>query len=173
MAGVVEPVESLIEIGFFQYILPFILMFAIYYGVLRKSNLFDKDNINSMIAFVAAAFTLYYAYQTETLQNFLSGFIAQAGIILIFALISGMISLFVFNILTSLQLDSRLLKLAVFFIIFYLVYNTAQMAGISEVAPSLSILVDEEAASGILLMILVIVGFSWIAGEGPTADTGS
>ncbi len=55
-------VEFLSDFGFFDVILPFLLVFTIVFGVLEKTAIFGKENgkpkknINSMIAFVIAFF---------------------------------------------------------------------------------------------------------------------
>ena len=53
-APLVEAMEFLKDFGFFDIVLPFLLIFAITFAVLEKTEIFGKDkkNINSMIAFV-------------------------------------------------------------------------------------------------------------------------
>jgi len=53
-APLVEAMDFLKEFGFFDIVLPFLLIFAITFAVLEKTEIFGKDkkNINSMIAFV-------------------------------------------------------------------------------------------------------------------------
>jgi len=50
----VEVIEFLKDFGFFDIVLPFLLIFAVTFAVLEKTEIFGKDkkNINSMIAFV-------------------------------------------------------------------------------------------------------------------------
>lgn len=55
-------IEFLSDFGFFDVILPFLLIFTVVFGVLEKTAIFGKENgkpkknINSMIAFVIAFF---------------------------------------------------------------------------------------------------------------------
>ena len=55
-------IEFLSDFGFFDVILPFLLVFTIVFGVLEKTAIFGKENgkpkknINSMVAFVIAFF---------------------------------------------------------------------------------------------------------------------
>jgi len=63
--GFPEVIELLKEFGIFQFYLPFVITFAIFYGLLSKSKIFgdsDKDkrvrNINLFISLSAALFVL-------------------------------------------------------------------------------------------------------------------
>ena len=66
MAVVVNPLTNSIELlqdfGFFQVILPMILVFAVFYGILQQTKIFgDADStqsLNAVIAFVAAFFVV-------------------------------------------------------------------------------------------------------------------
>ncbi|MBT3984811.1 hypothetical protein HOD38_00795 [archaeon] len=57
-------VEFLEEFGFFDVILPFLLVFTVVFGILEKTRVFGtydgapKKNINSMVAFVIAFFVV-------------------------------------------------------------------------------------------------------------------
>lgn len=63
-----DAVELLKDFGFFDVILPFLLVFTVVFGILEKTKIFgtekigDKDypkkNINAMVAFVIAFFVL-------------------------------------------------------------------------------------------------------------------
>jgi hypothetical protein len=53
-------VKRLVELGFFTYVLPYILTAAIFYGLLRKSEIFGPPErnvaVNGVVALVAALF---------------------------------------------------------------------------------------------------------------------
>ena len=60
-------IEFLQEIGFYDVVLPFLLVFTVFFGVLEKTKIFgteDKDglapkkNLNAMVAFVVAFFVI-------------------------------------------------------------------------------------------------------------------
>lgn len=61
-----DAVELLKDFGFFDVILPFLLVFTIVFGILEKTKIFGtegekqlpKKNINAMVAFVIAFFVL-------------------------------------------------------------------------------------------------------------------
>jgi hypothetical protein len=68
MTALGEAVQFLVDFGFFDVILPFLLVFTVVFGILEKTRIFGvekvgdkefaKKNINSMIAFVIAFFTI-------------------------------------------------------------------------------------------------------------------
>ncbi|MBS3162972.1 hypothetical protein J4467_03525 [Candidatus Woesearchaeota archaeon] len=71
-------IEFLQDFGFFDVILPFLLIFTITFGVLEKTKIFGvekfkgeeipKKNINAMIAFVIAFFVLATKQVVESIQ---------------------------------------------------------------------------------------------------------
>ncbi len=82
-------IETLIDVGFYEVLLPFILIYAITFGILQKSNIFkggDGDshskNINAVIAFV---FGLFFVASLQAVQ-LIQSFIIQTVVILIFLL---------------------------------------------------------------------------------------
>lgn len=67
MATFADVVANLQDIGIFKFFLPFILMFAIFYGLLSKTKIFgdpSKDagvtKINAIVSFVAAMFIMIF-----------------------------------------------------------------------------------------------------------------
>lgn len=54
MVGFADLIVAGKEVGLFDFYLPFILVFAIIYGVLEKANIFKKPSINIIISLVAA-----------------------------------------------------------------------------------------------------------------------
>jgi len=65
-------IEFLNDFGFYDVVLPFLLVFTIVFGVLEKTKLFGvtdkkpKQNINAMIAFVIA---LFFVAATELVEG--------------------------------------------------------------------------------------------------------
>lgn len=55
--------------GVFSYMLPFLLIFAVVFGILSKTNIFKERAINAIIAFVVALMALQF--------NFVSVFFAE------------------------------------------------------------------------------------------------
>ena len=63
------------EFGFFQVILPFLLIFAVIYGILIKTGIFGDDNkamaINGIIGFATAFYVINYTPVIESLSTLL------------------------------------------------------------------------------------------------------
>lgn len=50
------------QIGFFSYVLPFLLIFALVFGILTKVKVFDNRAINGIIAFVVGVLALQFNF---------------------------------------------------------------------------------------------------------------
>jgi hypothetical protein len=85
-------IQKMRELGFFQFILPFIMTSAIFYGALRKSQIFgdpDKNvTVNGIVALVAAFMVWSYPIiagvniETQLATFFTHGMIATVAIML-------------------------------------------------------------------------------------------
>lgn len=68
-------VEFLESFGFFDVILPFLLVFTVVFGILEKTKIFGtydnkpKKNINSMVAFVIAFFVVAAKQIVQAIQD--------------------------------------------------------------------------------------------------------
>jgi len=62
MAGITDLIAAGKELGIFEFYLPFIIMFAIIYGILKNAKIFGKDanNINLIIALSASLFVMVF-----------------------------------------------------------------------------------------------------------------
>lgn len=99
--GFVEVIAVWKDYGIFEFYLPFVLMFAIFYGLLSKSKLFGEPkekrvtNINVVVSVVAALFVMVYTPVGVSLTVFFGTFFTQTMVILTtilcFALILYMI----------------------------------------------------------------------------------
>ncbi|NCC71432.1 hypothetical protein EOM09_07685, partial [bacterium] len=86
-------VDTLVEIGFMQVILPFILVYAVTYAILQKSKIFSYDsgssepghvkNVNAIIAFVFGVFVV----ASITTVNAIESLIVGISLVLIFILV--------------------------------------------------------------------------------------
>jgi hypothetical protein len=76
------------EYGVFEFFLPFLLMFTIFYALLRKSKLFGEpkekpvSNINIVVSLVAALFVMIYTPAGVSLTVFFSNFFTQTMVVL-------------------------------------------------------------------------------------------
>ncbi len=85
-------IELLKDFGFFQVILPMILVFAVFFGVLEKTEIFGsgKTNINAIIAFVAA----FLVVTVTPIVEAINAVIPSAAFLLILAMLSLMLFAF-------------------------------------------------------------------------------
>ena len=79
------------EAGFFEYLLPFLLIFALVFGILRQIKLFEHDKaINAIIALVVGIMAL----QFEMVPQFFSEIFPRLGvglaIILVILILGGL-----------------------------------------------------------------------------------
>ncbi len=83
-AGIIEFLQSM---GVFQYYLPFIIVFAILYGLLNKTKIFGETSggrgLNAIIGLCVSAFILIYTPAGITLAQFFANFFGQVVTILI------------------------------------------------------------------------------------------
>src|SRR3989344_3665538 len=61
--------DQLAQTGFFSYILPFLLIFALVFGLLSRTRIFEDKSINGIISLVVALMALQF--------NFVSVFFAE------------------------------------------------------------------------------------------------
>lgn len=103
MATIADVVTNLQSIGIFKFFLPFIILFAVFYGLLSKTKIFgdpkETKGINAVVAFAAAAFIMLYpttnvaVFQlTDYLANFVGGTLIYIFGILAFLVVMFMIA---------------------------------------------------------------------------------
>jgi hypothetical protein len=124
MATIADVVANLQDVGVFKFFLPFILMFAIFYGLLTKTKIFGdpKDDpgvtkINAIVSFVAAMFimifpttnSLVYQGMDFAIDTFLGQFVGGA---LIFFVIIIVFLMILFMIATPLSKDHKTPEIA-------------------------------------------------------------
>jgi hypothetical protein len=74
-------IDSLQKLGFFDIMLPFLLIFSIVYGILEKSQIFgeNRHDINAVIAFVIGLMVVV----TSSVLNLLTGFLPWVGLMVV------------------------------------------------------------------------------------------
>lgn len=82
LGGVMQSLES---VGFYNIVLPFVLSFVIFYGILRKIEVFgDKNNeISAVIAGVFAFFVVNYVPVSQSLSVFFSNLVGAWSVVLV------------------------------------------------------------------------------------------
>lgn len=93
MVSISDFVSIANNMGFFQFYLPFILTFAVFYGILEKIKIFgDKSrNINLIISLALAFYVISFTPVGITLAQFLSQFFTDISLMIFTILGLGMI----------------------------------------------------------------------------------
>ena len=98
MVGIADLFTLMQQTGVFQFYLPFVLVFAIFYGLLDKSKVFGKDSqakrLNAVIALVAALYVVGYTPVGVQLINFadyLGALFSDAAVVIVTLLVFLMI----------------------------------------------------------------------------------
>lgn len=86
-----EMVANLQERGFYQFVLPFLLIFVLSYAAFNRLKLFpeDQQSMSALLALVIAFFSTGYL-ATVQVEAFFASFMSRAGILLVFV-VMGML----------------------------------------------------------------------------------
>lgn len=125
MAGIADLIAAGKDIGIFEFYLPFVIMFAILYGLLSKSKIFgdsEKDRkvraINLVISLAASAFVMAYTPVGITLTTFFANLFTNALIAIVTMLVFLMI---VALVLGAAGREMKLEKGAKFVVLFIII----------------------------------------------------
>lgn len=89
MAGLAETVAWLKDFGIYDFFLPFIISFAIFYGLLAKTKVFGDPEkkpartINIVISLTAAAYIMIFTPAGVTISSFLAGLFGKTTILVL------------------------------------------------------------------------------------------
>jgi small-conductance mechanosensitive channel len=95
-----EVIDSLVDVGFYSVILPFILVYAVVFAILEKSGIFKTSddsnkkqtkNVNSIIAFVFGLFAVAATQTVMWMQSFITIMITFVIFILMVLILLGFI----------------------------------------------------------------------------------
>jgi len=86
-------IQSLANLGLYDVILPFLLIFVISYGVLTKTKILGEgsENLNAMFAFVFGFIVVAFANIVQIINAFLANMALILVIIIGFLLLVGML----------------------------------------------------------------------------------
>jgi len=103
MVAIADLIAAGKEFGIFQFYLPFVITFAIFYALLAKAKIFGEDkrgkNINLLVSGVAALLVIGYTPVGTTLAEFLGAAFGGSMLALVTLLVSAMIIWMLFSIL--------------------------------------------------------------------------
>lgn len=93
MAGIETLLTLAKSYGFFEFYLPFLLVFSMFYGLLQKANIFGPggNRINLIIALVASFYVLIFSPLSITISSFFSTFFAETSLVVVTLLVGMMI----------------------------------------------------------------------------------
>lgn len=93
--GFQDVVSTLKEIGVFEFYLPFIIVFAVFFGLLTRTKLFgEQRGIAVVVALTAAGFIMVYTPAGITFSQFLAQFFGGAvAVILTFIVLIVLVSM--------------------------------------------------------------------------------
>jgi O-antigen/teichoic acid export membrane protein len=157
-------VQNLQNLGFYDFLLPWLFTFAIVYGLLVKANIFGKnDKISGVIALVAAFFVT--AVSGPAIAAFFATIFGGASIILTGILVIILLAVilgFEANIFSNLGKEGKYkyVTLAIVLILgvaLFLTATGAEFLGVNKLADS-STLAMVFVLILIVLMVYIIVG---------------
>tara|TARA_B100000073_G_scaffold307442_1_gene277767 strand:+ start:248 stop:829 length:582 start_codon:yes stop_codon:yes gene_type:complete len=174
MVQVVNPLENAVlllqDFGFFSVILPFILVYALIFGLLTNIKLFGSDDssktVNQVIALSVGAFVIT---STDAVNN-LAAIIPQAGFLLVVSLLLLMVlGIFgftsTFDSLLGKELTfSRQIVALIIVTVFLLIIDAGLETGIPLIRPFSEFLVGQSAlisgeAFGTVAALALLLGF--------------
>jgi len=124
-------IENLIDIGFYDIILPFILVYAVVFAILQKSKIFEggssdkklSSNVNAIVAFVFGLFVVAAYNVVSIIQQV----IVKSAVIILFILCVLIVLGFIFgDKYTELFADKKIkyaLGITVFLTVFIILLN--------------------------------------------------
>lgn len=120
-----DTVLMLEGIGFFDYILPFMLIFVLVYAILKQTKVLGEEKqINATAALVIALFMLYFA-QLTPIGAFLSFFLGRGSIMIVILVMAIALSVFIANALKQVNPfgNEAALNLSVFAVVAFLIFS--------------------------------------------------
>ena len=115
-------IDNLVNIGFYSVVLPFILIYVVVFAILEKSGIFSKEdkidvkqtkNVNAIIAFVFALFTVASVNTVMYIQDLILNIVLFIVFILVLLILLG----FVFGNSYKELFNNKIVKWSVFGII--------------------------------------------------------
>ncbi len=181
------------DVGVFQFYLPFIIAFAILYGLLQKVQIFGDPtkgpakSLNIIISLAIAAFVMVYTPVGITLSQFFTNLFGNAiVVILTFVVIAMFISILKEGKIFDFKMLTKGSNYAIGILLFVLIVVGVFVAsGGTAIFPGLKISPNEilspitralNVSSTTLALIILIIGTGlivWMVGKGEKAPSGA
>ncbi len=122
-----DTVTMLEAMGFFDYILPFMLIFVLVYAILKQTKILgDEKEINATAALVIALFVLYFAKMLP-IGTFLSFFLGRGSMIIVILVMALAMSVFIGKAITGNNLspfkNENTTNLAIFAVVAFAIFS--------------------------------------------------
>ncbi len=157
-------ITNLNELGFYDFVLPFLFVFAVVYGLLAKAGLFGGANsrVSALIGLVVAFFAV--GYYGPPMAAFFGSLFGGATIFL-----AGILVIVLFMAMTGLGVHNALgllggawgirIGILVLFVIGIILFMTATGTVVSGIA------LDDGAIAAIFVVVIIIVAMIFVIGE--------
>ena len=157
-------IEYLQQIGFYEYVLPFILIFGIFFAILEKTKVFgqDRTNINVMVSSVVGLLLIVQ----QNIVAIINDFLPRVSLILVVIIVL----LVVVNLIagkSELKLKGTVFAVAFGVTTLFVFIALGQSTGIGG-----SFLSDREINNllGIAIPILILLGAMWFVSRPTSSD---
>jgi len=166
-----SPIETVIlrlkDLGAFEFLFPFMLTAAIFYGLLRKSKLFGEPErnvvVNATVALVAAFMVWSYPILAGvSIQQQLATFMFQSLVALLIVMVGLMITSFFGE---KIGLSEKHLSIAILIMVGLIGIALLFSSGLASVffpttAPSFEI--DEESLIALVMLVVIVAAIFFI-----------
>lgn len=148
--------------GLFEFYLPFLLVFSLFYGLLEKTKIFGTEGkrVNVIIALVSSLYILIFSPVSITISTFFSTFFAETSLVIVTLLVGmmmvGLLAGDIFNPSGWKNIWSKSLGIIVFlgFLLGVGIFWTSggfQLFG--QIAPGISVSAED-------MMLIVLIAFT-------------
>jgi hypothetical protein len=124
MAGFADLIAAGKEFGVFQFYLPFVLSFAVIYGILAKAKIFGKEktgkNINIIVSAILSLFLIGYTPVGITLAEYF-GSLFTGTVLVVVTILGTMMILFVLGALAGVEVPTKPSKWAILLVLIAIV----------------------------------------------------
>lgn len=158
---IVGGIETLRHMGFFDFLLPFLLFFAIIYAALDKTQVFgaDKKDTNAIIALVIALI----ASTTSWVLKGVAGFLPWVGFIALIVVAFLMLAALVYGGEVNKLYENPWVKgIALLFVVIALGAGLYYGLGLNETLGGIGSGISDEDVAVILALIIGIAAFAVI-----------
>jgi hypothetical protein len=157
-------ITNLNELGFYNFVLPFLFVFAVVYGLLAKAGMFGGANtrISALLGLIVAFFAV--GYYGPPMAGFFSSLFGSATIflaaILVIVLFLAMAGFRTPDILTAVVgRGGSIVAILILVVVGIILFMTATGTVITGIA------LEEGAIAAIFVVVVIIIAMLFVVGE--------